>query len=215
MIVIVTMKGIEMKCILSVLSAFIIITSFSGTSYAFTFDKWKSGISYDEAYRVAEINGIKLRPSGYRGGPDKQLLSREYDDSLMGEFAEIVLFFTPITKKLCRIYVTWNRSSRIQLISPAQIDILFDEVKSILKEKHSNGASTNHRIYQNTFMCGGIKKGQAKDVMIRRPDYAVKLSQSVPCKWLTVEYKDMALMRLHDAEVRHKQGMTSADYLKF
>ncbi len=203
-----------MKFIVSLISAFIIIVSFTGQCVAFTFDKWESGISCDEAYRIAVTNGIQLRPSGYRGGPGKALLSREYDDTLMGEPAEIVLFFTPITKKLCRIYVTWNRSSKIQSIQPARLDALFDEVKNILNEKHSNDASTNHRIYQNTFMCGGIKKGQVKEILIRKLDYTIELSQSVPCNWVTVEYKDSVLMQLQDSEIQHGQNDTAADYKK-
>ena len=204
-----------MKLLHQVLFATTFLLFSAGNVQAFKFDVWIAGISLHEAYNIAKYQNIKLRKSDYTGTPAQPLLSKEYDDTILGEPVEIVLFFTPISKKLFRVYVTWNRNLDTNEIPEGKIDALYDELESLLSEKYRKGSSIINSSFEAKFECSEPVVGLTKELRIKRSKYTIDLMQSVPCNWLTITYKDLKLSQINYLEIQRKQEVAKADYKKF
>ena len=204
-----------MKVLRSSLFVLLVLLLTAANAHGFKFDLWIAGVSLHEAYNIAKYQNIKLRKSDYTGTRAQPLLSKEYDDSILGEPVEVVLFFTPISKKLFRVYVTWNRSPDTKKISDDKIDGLYNELARVLSDKYKKGSSIPDSSFETKFECSEPVVGVANQLRIKRSKYTVDLLQSVPCNWLTITYKDAKLSQINYLEIQRKQQVAHADYKKF
>ena len=192
------------------------IVFMSSNLYAFKFDVWEAGITLREAYTISRYKKkIKLRKSSYTGGPTNPFLSREYDDIILGEPVEVVLFFTPLSKLLCRVYVTWNRNEAAARITSDRLDQMFDELEVYLSKKYAKGSSIIQSSFESRSFCSENAKGFVKQLLIRKTQYTIELSKTSACNWLTLNYQDIKLSKLHDAEVKKVNQSTNSDFKKF
>ena len=92
----------------------ILITSLS----AFTFDKWKSGDTFQDVLYVAQDNDIPLAKDGLIHSEKhfrwhllknkKQYRTFYYYDNIFGERAKVILSFTSKRNELYKIAIKWN-----------------------------------------------------------------------------------------------------------
>ena len=120
-------------------------------AHAFKFDVWISGTTLHEAYSIAKYQKFKLRKSDYSGTASQPLLSREYDDRLLDEPVEVVLFFTPVSKQLFRVYVTWNRANGVRRIPEEKVGAMYQELEQLLSSKYAKGASIISSTHEKSF----------------------------------------------------------------
>ena len=90
-------------------------------SQAFEYDVWKSGMTLDDALKLAEINDIPVTCRQFnkplQRGRDhfraevlnqaKKAQNLGYQQNLRGSSAQITLHFTPISKKLSCVWIHW------------------------------------------------------------------------------------------------------------
>jgi len=116
----------------------IILSSFVS---AFTFDIWKSSISFSEAISIAKSENIPLAKTNIihmsKRFNQKLLYLKKYPDNrefyykskLLGEFSETNLYFTKNSKKLYKIKVRWNLSGK-------KNKILIEKLYQLLDKKY-------------------------------------------------------------------------------
>ena len=97
-------------------------TLLANRSQAFEYDVWKSGMPLDEALKLAEINDIPVTCRNFskplQRGRDhfraevlkqaKKAQNLCYRQNLSGSTALITLHFTPISKKLSGVWISWS-----------------------------------------------------------------------------------------------------------
>ncbi len=98
-------------------------------SSAFEYDVWKAGIAISEALEIAEMHDIPLTCAEFKAplqrGRDhyrsdiveqaKRSRNLCYKQKLRGTTALVTLHFTPMSKKLSRIWISWSDADRAQL----------------------------------------------------------------------------------------------------
>lgn len=101
---------------------FLITTSLITSIYAFTFDKWESGDSFQKVLYTAQNNDIPIAKDGLHHGEkhfrwyllkDKEKYRTfYYYDVIFGERAKVLLSFTDKSNELYRIKIQWNLAGK-------------------------------------------------------------------------------------------------------
>lgn len=132
---------------------FLITISFIGSLSAFTFDKWKSGDSFEQVLRLAQDNNISLANEGVKH--DKKyfhwdlLKEKEkyktfyYYDVIFGERAKVVLSFTDQSKELYLITIQWNFTGKNSTEFKEALFGILDKKYNIGKKKFQNDLTKN------------------------------------------------------------------------
>lgn len=134
---------------------FLITTSLISSISAFTFDKWKSGDSFQKVLYIAQENDIPIAKKGLSHGEkhfswhllkDKEKYRTfYYYDDIFGERAKVLLSFTDKSNELYKINIQWNLASKD---STELKETLFD----ILDKKYDKGKKVfENDLGQNIF----------------------------------------------------------------
>ena len=107
---------------------------------AFKFDKWLSGMSIDEAMKVAETHDVPLHRVGSisankRFNPDVKKSAGTatafyYKENLLGRWSTVTLSFTPMSKLLWSVEINWSEPGG------STKGEFRNEVESLLSEKY-------------------------------------------------------------------------------
>jgi hypothetical protein len=122
---------------------------------AFKFDKWVSGMSIDEAMKVAENYDIPLHKAGLISGgkhfdPNvsrkyaKTAIQFYYKENLLGKSSTVTLSFSPLSKLLWSVGVNWSVSGK-QATSEFRND-----VESLLSEKYGKPKVSGRDLFYET-----------------------------------------------------------------
>ena len=123
----------------------------------FSFDIWRSGLTVSEAIGLARVNDVPLHKAGIISA-NKNFKPKmcvpyantatefDYKTQILGRHAKILLKFTPDSKKLYSIKVTWSGPG-ISKKSEFR-----DQVEAMLTEKYGRPVKTkNHILVQEIF----------------------------------------------------------------
>jgi hypothetical protein len=177
-------------------------------SDGFSFDIWKSGLTVAEAIDVAQEHDIPLHKSGIisinKHFNPKMCLPYassatefEYNTHLLGRQAKIALKFTPTSKKLYSIKVTWSGPG-ISKKSEFR-----DRVEAMLIEKYGRAVKTKNHIVYKTY---DFQIDQFSIVTMRPGG-----------NYVLLEYLDKRLVRRAEDEktAKVRSGFTRDDKGKF
>ena len=177
-------------------------------SDGFSFDIWKSGLTVAEAIDLAEVNDIPLHRAGLisvnKHFNPKMCLpyantAREFDyrAQILGRQAKILLKFTPASKKLYSITVSWSGSG-ISKKSEFR-----DQVEAMLTEKYGRPVKTKNHIIFKTY------------------DFQINKFSNVTMRpggnYVLLEYLDNRLSKLamDEKTAKVRSGFSSGDKNKF
>ena len=122
----------------------------------FTFDIWRSGLTVNEAIDLARVNDVPLHKAGSIS-VNKHFNSKiclpyantatefDYKTQMLGRHAKILLKFTPDSKKLYSITVSWSGPG-ISKESEFR-----DQVEAMLTEKYGRPVKTKNHIIFKTY----------------------------------------------------------------
>lgn len=127
---------------MNIFKIFLITISLISSISAFTFDKWKSGDSFQNVLYIAQDNDLPLAKEGIHHGEkhfrwhllkDKEKYRTfYYYDVIFGERARVLLSFTDKSNELYKIKIQWNFAGKD---STEFKETLF----SILDKKYNKG----------------------------------------------------------------------------
>jgi len=177
-------------------------------SDGFSFDIWKSGLTVAEAIGLAEVNDIPLHKAGLISvnkhfNPKMCLpyanIATEFDykAQILGRQAKILLKFTPASKKLYSITVSWSGSG-ISKKSEFR-----DQVEAMLIEKYGRPVKTKNHIIFKTY------------------DFQINKFSTVTMRpggnYVLLEYLDHRLSKLtkNEKTAKVRTGFTNGDKGKF
>jgi hypothetical protein len=124
------------------------------TGGAFKFDKWVSGMSIDEAMKVAETHDIPILRVGVVSAvthfnPEVRKYAGTatafyYKDNLLGNRSTVTLSFSPVSKLLWSVGINW---SGLETSREAE---LRNDVESLLSEKYGKPKDRGRDLFYGT-----------------------------------------------------------------
>lgn len=127
--------------------------TFAPTDNAFRFDKWFSGMTVAEVMDLAETHDIPIHRVGLISGGKgfNPKVSRKYADSatgfyykdkLLGRWSAVTLSFSPVSKLLWSVGITWSGI-------PAKSEFR-NEVHSLLSDKYGKPKNRGKELFYDT-----------------------------------------------------------------
>jgi hypothetical protein len=125
------------------------------TEGAFRFDKWVSGMSIDEAMKVAENSDISLHKEGLISGSkhfNANVSSKYantatrfyYKENLLGKWSTVTLSFSPVSKVLWSVSINWSGP---EMSTKGEFR---NEVESMLSEKYGKPKARGRDLFHDT-----------------------------------------------------------------
>jgi hypothetical protein len=124
------------------------------TQGAFMFDKWVSGMSIDEAMKVAENSDIPLHREGLISGskhfnPEVRKYAGTatvfyYKDNLLGKWSTVTLSFSPVSKLLWSVSINWSGP---EMSTKGEFR---NDVESLLSQKYGKAKARGRDLFYDT-----------------------------------------------------------------
>jgi len=121
---------------------------------AFKFDKWISGMSIDEAMKVAETHDVPILKVGVVSGgkhfnPEVRKYAKTatafyYKDNLLGKWSTVTLSFSPVSKLLWSVSTNWSVSGK------SVTSEFTKDVESLLSEKYGKPKGRGKELFYET-----------------------------------------------------------------
>jgi hypothetical protein len=121
---------------------------------SFKFDKWVSGMSVDEAMKVAETQDIPIIKAGVVSGskhfnPEVRKYAGTttafyYRDNLLGKWSTVTLSFSPVSKVLWSVSINWSGP---EMSTKGEFR---NEVESMLSEKYGKPKARGRDLFHDT-----------------------------------------------------------------
>jgi hypothetical protein len=168
---------------------------------SFQFDIWKSGITINEAMKIAKSNDLPIKPVGiinsavnFKSSIYKYINSVDnfyYKTKLIGKNAEVTLCFTPTSRLLYKLTVHFYNIG-------AENDEYQDEIKSMLQTKYGKPLKTSKQLF-----------GDSRDWSINNK-YTV--SMVTVADKINIVYSDNALDNKNTVEKQKKKDKEKSKY---
>jgi len=178
------------------------------TDSSFQFDVWPFGCTVHQAINIAERNDIPLHKEGIitinkRFHP----MVRKYSDashfyyktSLLGHFTKVELLFTPSSKQLHTIKITWS-------IPNARKSMLAKKVESMIVDKYGNTRKSGRQLFYDR-----TKWITADSNQIDMDIHATSISLS----YLHTEFIKQGQYEAHSLKAQKVQAGATKDKNKF